>query len=217
MVNRQLTLHSTHTPTIHGSGDTGGGEEESGNQVDNLLEGRNQEDNLLEDSNQEDSPLKDRNQQDKLLTDGNQEGILLEDRNQVDYLLEDGYLRTPGGTSLAVLQPVPAGEGEGVVTETTPLTPVTRPSDLLDMETDTDWTPDDEEDYAKVNGENINIRYKCDKPGCPPYRLDFSEIDTKVCRGCKKIILKKIPGSNMFFLNINMIYMNMSDTKLVIT
>ena len=77
--------------------------------MDNLKGGRNQKDSPLEDRNQKDSPLEDRNQKDKLLTDGNQEGILLEDRNQVDYLLEDGYLRTPRGTSLAVLQPVPAG------------------------------------------------------------------------------------------------------------
>ena len=53
------------------------------------------------------------------------------------------------------------------------------------MEADTVWTPEDEEDDedeedeedeeddAKVNGVNIKIRYKCDKPGCPPFRSDF--------------------------------------------
>ena len=74
----------------------------------------------------------------------NQEENLLEDLNQEESLLEDGCIRTPGGTSLAVLRNVAAGEGKGIY-EGTPSTPGTRPGDLLDTNMDTDLTPDDEE------------------------------------------------------------------------
>ena len=78
------------------------------------------------------------------------------------------------------------------------------------MEADSDWTPNNEEDYAKVNGDNSIIRYKCDKFDCPPYLLDFTEIGTQDNTF-------KFSRSNLYFLNVNMIYMNMSDTKLVLT
>lgn len=76
-------------------------------------------------------------------------------------------MRTPGGTSFAVLQPIPAGEGGSVGSEHTSLAPGTQHGDTTDFDMDTDMIRIEKEDRSSVCA-------KCDgrSPWTPIYRSE---------------------------------------------
>ena len=93
-------------------------------------------------------------------------------------------LRTPGGTSLAVLQPVSEGEGEGAVDKDILPTPGTRPGKPMDFNLDTDWTPDDKADMVWVNLTDLLPIYsiaRCHAKHYHLHKIEFSTVDTIIC------------------------------------
>ena len=108
-----------------------------------------------------------------------------------------------------MLQPVPAGEGEGAVTETTPPTPGTRPGEDMDYSEDTEKMPDDDEDLVCVDLTNhlpLSTLAMC------PYRifhvreLNFLITTQIFCKECNVTLVRKIPDTNKFLFNYNVRY-----------